>query len=118
MLKSVIVYINAPQQFKDWRALAPKIPLMISLPDTIKTPEALNSFLDTYSPDILDGDHGDYTAAMVAAAKAKGIPVWPDIQSAEEGPQDWAPALQKGFSGLQTDHPALLVQYLKKQGRR
>lgn len=118
MEKSVIVYINAPEQFKDWRALAPEIPLMVSLPDSIKTPEALSRFLETYGPDILDGDHSDYTAAMVAAAKAKGVAVWPDIQSAGEGPQDWGPALQKGFSGLQTDHPKLLVQYLKKNGKR
>lgn len=118
MEKSLIVYINAPQQFKDWRALAPQIPLMLSLPDSIKTPQALTGFLNEYGPDILDGDHSDYTAEMVATANAKGVQVWPDIQSASEGPQDWGPALEKGFTGLQTDHPRLLVQYLQQKGRR
>jgi len=46
------------------------------------------------------------------------LPAWPDIQSKDEGPQDWDQAIAKGFMGLQTDHPAALVKYLKGKGLR
>ena len=75
-------------------------------------------FIDKYHPDLLDGGYSGYTAEMVAMAATLQLPVWPDIQSSGEGPADWDRALQKGLSGLQTDHPAALVKYLKEKKLR
>jgi hypothetical protein len=36
MEKQVLVYINKPQQFIDWRKVAPEMPLMVSLPGGVK----------------------------------------------------------------------------------
>jgi glycerophosphoryl diester phosphodiesterase len=55
---------------------------------------------------------------MVSAAKEMRLTAWPDIQSAGEGPRDWEQALAKGFTGLQTDHPAAIVKFLKEKGFR
>lgn len=118
MEQSVVVYINAEEQFKEWRRVAPAMPLMVSLPDSVKTAQGVTDFLTATGADILDGSYEDYTPGMVKAAADKKIPVCPDIQSHHEGPDEWGPALQKGFSGLQTDHPKLLVEYLKKEGLR
>jgi len=117
MEHQVIVYINSPKQFKNWREVAPAMPLMISLPNTIHTPEALAEFLANAKPDILDGSYSDYTEAMIAIANKMGIPVWPDIQSALEE-KNWEGALKLKFEGLQTDHPKMLVDFLKKKGLR
>jgi glycerophosphoryl diester phosphodiesterase len=65
MEDQVIVYINAPKQFEDWRRVAPHMPLMVSLPGHIHSADSLAGFLEKYHPDILDGDWD--------AAAGKGI---------------------------------------------
>lgn len=117
MEKQVIVYINSPLQYKEWRRVAPSMPLMVSLPNNIKTADALNTFLAATPVALLDGDYSDYTPEMVQAAATAGVPAWPDIQSPGEA-NNWDKALELGFKGLQTDHPAALVSYLKKKGLR
>ncbi|HTI61333.1 glycerophosphodiester phosphodiesterase family protein [Mucilaginibacter sp.] len=117
MEKQVLVYINNPQQFIDWRKVAPGMPLMVSLPGNVKDVDGIKAFIDKVKPDILDGGWKEYTPAMVASAKAMGLTVWPDIQSQNEA-QNWDEALTKGFTGLQTDHPADLVKFLKSKGLR
>ena len=78
----------------------------------------MEDFINKYHPDILDGSYKQYDAGMVKFAAGKNIPIWPDIQSAGEGPSDWDNALAIGLTGLQTDHPAALVKYLKGKGLR
>ncbi len=118
MQHSVIVYINAAHQLVEWKKIAPQIPLMVSLPDSVQSAAQLNNFLDQYKIQLLDGSYKEYTVEMVNAAKAKNIPVWPDIQSATEGPEQWEKAINLGFTGLQTDHPEAMVNYLKNKKRR
>jgi glycerophosphoryl diester phosphodiesterase len=118
MQHSVIVYINAARQLVEWKRVAPQIPLMVSLPDSIQSAPQLNNFLDQYKIHLLDGSYKDYTIEMVNAAKAKNIPVWPDIQSASEGPEQWEKAINVGVTGLQTDHPEEMVNFLKNKKRR
>ena len=117
MEKQVIVYINTPFQYQEWRRLVPSMPVMLSLPDNIKNEDDLKTFLAKYPLELLDGDYSDYTAAMVKTAAAEGKKTWPDIQSPNED-RNWDKALELGFKGLQTDHPKALIEYLKKKGLR
>ena len=117
MEKEIIVYINEPQQFIDWRKVAPKMPLMISLPKAITTALQMDSLLQKYPVDILDGNYIDYTTTTVAAAKQRGILIWPDIQSTNET-NNWEKAITIGLTGLQTDHPKALIDFLKEKGIR
>ena len=117
MQNQVIVYINSAFQYKEWKRLAPVMPLMVSLPGNIKSIEALQNFLEENPVALLDGDYSNYTAAMIEAANLKGVPVWPDIQSAVES-DNWDKAIANGFKGLQTDHPKQLIDYLKEKGLR
>lgn len=118
MERQVVVYINAPLQFTGWRNAAPAMPLMVSLPRTVRDTATLNAFLDKYHPEVLDGNFDEYTPEMVQAAKEKGYLVLPDIQRAGEGPVLWEQAVQKGIRALQTDHPGDLVAWLKEKGLR
>lgn len=118
MQKEVIVYINAPHQFNEWRKAAPAVPLMVSLPSSIRSADSLTAFLNKYHPDVLDGDFDEYTPEMIRAAAALGVMVLPDIQRPGENAGLWEVALQKGLQGLQTDHPGDLVDYLKTKGIR
>jgi glycerophosphoryl diester phosphodiesterase len=117
MEKQVIVYINSPLQYKEWRKLVPSMSVMLSLPDSIKNADQLKTFLAKYPLELLDGDYSGYNTEIVNAAIAAGKTAWPDIQSADED-RNWDKALELGFKGLQTDHPKALVEYLKKKGLR
>lgn len=117
MEKQIIVYINTPLQYKEWRSLVPEMPLMLSLPNNVKTAENLSSFFAKTPVALLDGDYTDYNTAVLEAAAKAGVPAWPDIQSDDED-KNWDKALEMGFKGLQTDHPAALIAYLKKKGLR
>ena len=118
MEKQVLVYINGAQQIIDWKSVDPAMPLMLSMPNSAKDTEGMKTFINQAKPDLLDGGWAAYNNEMVATAKSMGIPVWPDIQSRDEGPQVWEQAIAKGFTGLQTDHPAALVKFLKEKGLR
>ena len=117
MEKQIIVYINSPAQYTEWRKRFPTIPLMLSLPENVKTEEQLHQFLKETPVDLLDGDYSDYMPVVLSAATKAGINVWPDIQGKDEE-KNWNFALEMGFKGLQTDHPAALIGYLKKKGLR
>jgi glycerophosphoryl diester phosphodiesterase len=118
MEKEVLVYINKPSQFTDWRKTHPEMPLMVSLPDSVKDAEAMLKFINTYHPDVLDGNYTEYTGQMVAAAKMIGLPVWPDVQGPHESTEVWDKAIAMGLKGMQTDNPPALVKYLKQKGLR
>lgn len=117
MEKQVLVYINAIQQFIDWRHVAPDMPLMFSMPNSVKDVEGMKTFINQVKPDILDGAWKEYTKEMVQFATVQNIPVWPDIQSKDEN-QNWDAAIELGLKGLQTDHPAALIKYLEDKGSR
>ncbi|WP_158795326.1 glycerophosphodiester phosphodiesterase family protein [Pedobacter sp. L105] len=118
MQKQVLVYINSPEQYTGWRKVAPAMPLMLSLPDEVHNLDGMKDFLTHYHPDILDGSYQQYNPEMVIFAERNHLPVWPDIQSEGEGPADWNKALATGLKGLQTDHPAALIKFLKEKALR
>ncbi|WP_063828435.1 glycerophosphodiester phosphodiesterase family protein [Runella zeae] len=115
MEKQVVVYINKIPQYKQWRSIAPQIPLMTSLTEAINTPEKLGFFLGQAKLEVLDNisDQG-----MLEVAHRNGIAVWLDVQNPSEGPEMWQSALQKGVDGVQTDHPEDLVKYLNENKLR
>lgn len=118
MENNVVVYINEPHQFEEWGTIAPNMPLMISLPKEVKTATEMNEVLHTFDIDILDGDYTEYNAETVAAATKKHIPIWADVQSKDEGPEQWNAALKLGLAGLQSDHPKHLIDFLIRSGIR
>lgn len=118
MEKQVLIYINKPSQYIDWRKTDLSMPLMISLPDNVKNTEALKRFVNQCHPDVLDGDYSGYDSQMVTYANSINLPAWPDAQSATEGPAVWDKAIATGLKGLQTDNPGRLAKYLAEKGLR
>ena len=117
MEHQLIVYINSPLQYRQWRELVPSMPLMLSLPGNVKNENELKSFLGEHTLELLDGDYSDYTRGMLNYLNKAGKIVWPDIQSPGEA-NNWEKALETGFKGLQTDHPEELINFLKNRGLR
>ena len=119
MENQVVVYLNAPQQYYKWRAAAPDMPLMVSLPGSVKKDtSSMKDFLGKARVEILDGDYTEYTADMVNVANRLGYLVLPDIQGSKEGPELWSIPIGMGIRALQTDHPVDLIHYLEEQHLR
>jgi len=118
MEHQVLIYINKASQVTDWRKTYPIMPLMFSLPDSVKDVESMKKVIALYRPDILDGNWNTYTPEMLQLAASLQIPVWPDIQGPGEGPETWDKAIALGLKGLQTDNPPALIKYLEGKGLR
>ncbi|HRO45176.1 glycerophosphodiester phosphodiesterase family protein [Agriterribacter sp.] len=115
MEKQVVVYVNKIPQYREWRKTAPGMPLITSVIEEVKNKEQLTFFLGQGTIEVLDNV---YDREMVATANDNGVAVWLDVQSGDEGADDWNQALQKGIQGIQTDHPEALIAYLNKSGLR
>ena len=118
MIESMVVYINNEDQYKSWRRLAPQVPLIVSLPDSVTSSNTLSHFLDKVDAEILDGHFSRYTPAMVKVASKRGRIIWADIQQKNENSELWEQAIETRLHGLQTDNPLSLIQYLKSKGLR
>lgn len=115
MDRQVAVYVNSIPQYKEWRKIAPGVPVIASAIEEVKTKEELAFFLDQANLEVLDNI---YDKDMVSAANDAGVAVWLDVESNTENESDWNEALQKGIQGIQTDHPKELITYLNKNGLR
>ena len=58
-------------------------------------------------------DKDDFTDDVIAAAKRLNVRVYVDRLWTADKPEFWQDALKRGAAGIQTDHPAELVQYLR-----
>lgn len=101
-----------------WRQIAPELPLMVSPRPADLEGEGLKELRSRCPVEILDGGAGTYTTASVRAVQALGYQVWIDIQDPAEDEAYWRRLLALGTDGLQSDHPAELVAFLKREGRR
>lgn len=110
MEHQIVIYINSEEQYHKWREVAPRVPLMASLPKDVTNEEQLKTFMNTIYVEVLDNVSNP---EFVKFARARCVFVWLDVQNPAEGPASWNEALRKGVHGLQTDKPADLVAYMR-----
>jgi glycerophosphoryl diester phosphodiesterase len=115
--RQILIY-DEVESIPEWHQVAPELPLIVSPPESIKTPAGLVEFVKQSRVEVLDGSWDFYTKEMVEAAQAGGARVWPDIQDGRENAEYFAKVMARGFSGAQSDHPHDLIEWLKSQNRR
>jgi glycerophosphoryl diester phosphodiesterase len=115
MEHQIVVYINKPEQYPQWRQVAPQMPLMASLPRNTTTPAQFEAFMASTPVSVLDNVTD---TALLAAVNHRGVAVWLDVEGPNESPAVWDAVIRKGVQGMQTDHPNALVPYLLAQGKR
>ncbi len=115
--KQILVYDDA-ESVEEWHRVAPELPLIVSPPQSARTPQQLANFASRLGIEVLDGSWQGYSLEMVAAAQKAGVRVWPDIQSAQEDSTYFEKVMNLGFTGVQTDHPEELIRWLTQEGRR
>lgn len=114
MEHQIVVYLNKKEQYGQWRKAAPHIPLMASLREN-ESLEQWEKLLEKKPINIVDNA---YNATKVKFLHQRGITVWLDVESKDEGPAQWNKTIKMGTDGLQTDHPERLIAYLKMKRLR
>ena len=114
MENNVVVYLNKEDQYGQWKKVAPRIPLMASLPENMDISQ-LKNLLDKTPLEVVDNAYSSDKLNLMHKMK---IAVWLDVQSNDESPKTWQPALKDGVSGLQTDHPEKLIKFLEEKKMR
>lgn len=117
LTKQILVY-DVADSVAEWRRVAPELPLIVSPPQSARTPEQLANFASKLGIEVLDGSWKGYSREMVEAAKKVGVRTWPDIQSAQEDAHYFEKVIAVGFTGVQTDHPEELIAWLTQPHRR
>lgn len=107
----VVVY-GDPKYLREVGMLSPKMRLM---PEA-RNPTALRTLIDTLALKVTAFDAGDFNDETIRVAREANVDIYVDRLGAADNPSGWQDAVDRGAAGIQTDHPAELVQYLKSKG--
>jgi len=114
MTGSVVVY-NRVAELKEWKRIAPEVPVMPSLPDPFQREGGVAAFLKVLPAEVLDGGLGDWTLERVDEAHREGVQVYVDCLGLHDNAPWHRRALEMGVDGIQTDRPDLLIEALRKR---
>jgi len=111
MRDRVVVY-GGLDCLREWKRVAPDIPVMLGPDDEHRSAEGLRLILDQLPVEVFDGGANEWTAELVSAAHDLGALVYAD----NLGPldrDDWhRRSIRIGVDGIQTDHPDALLRLL------
>jgi glycerophosphoryl diester phosphodiesterase len=84
-------------------------------------PEAVNEDLAAYlvsklSLQVLAFDAGDFNLTTIQIARKANALVYVDRLGSSDNPEAWSKAIEMGANGIQSNHPAELVQFLRSRG--
>lgn len=111
---SVVVYAGT-EALREWKRLAPEIPVMPSLPTEYRVEGGVQRFLASHPADVLDGHLLQWNADLLRQAAAAGVPVYVDIMGPTDREEGYTRALELGVQGIQTDYPDRLLAMLKQR---
>jgi glycerophosphoryl diester phosphodiesterase len=114
MLRDVVIY-GSEEQLRAVKRLRPKVWIMPDHPGTI---EGIMALARSLKPETMDGNLRDWTKEQVEAAHRAGAQVWVDNLGENDDEAGFRRALDMDVDAIQTDHPDLLLKYLKARGRR
>jgi glycerophosphoryl diester phosphodiesterase len=80
--------------------------------------QLLSKCLQELQPAVIAFDRRDFADDIIQLALAAGKGVFVDRLGGDDHPAAWANAVQRGATGIQTDHPAELLASLQALGRR
>jgi glycerophosphoryl diester phosphodiesterase len=111
MLKNVVIYGDSGF-LKDVLALEPSL---LAMPEAGNAAR-LEKLVSNLNLRIAAFDKGDFKDDVIAGAKRLKIKIYVDRLWDADKPEFWQDAVDRGAHGIQTDHPAALVEYLRSHG--
>ena len=113
MQDHVVIYGGA-KYLKEVSALRPKMKVM---PEA-GNPATLQALLEALPLKVAAFGAGDFNDETIAVARQAKLDIYVDRLGAADNQSSWQDAVDRGATGIQTDHPAELVAYLKAKGYR
>ena len=108
MQGNVVVY--APPVFlKSLLSLQPEIKRM---PDAVNADTLRNNLMEL-RPSVIAFNQQDFLIELIAAAKSAHTGIFVDRLGEHDNSEAWQDAIQRGATGIQTDKPGELVQFLR-----
>jgi glycerophosphoryl diester phosphodiesterase len=107
----VVVYGSAGLH-RDIRRLNPGIGIM---PEAGSV-ETVRRLIGELKPPVIAFDARDFQEEVIAVVRAAKLDLFVDRLGAADTPQSWEDAVRRGATGIQSDHPAELVQFLRAKG--
>ena len=111
MPEHVVIYGGAAF-LKEVSSLRPALKVM---PEA-STVENLKSLLDAMPLKVVAFDARDFLDPVIAIARKVRADVYVDRLGPADNQASWQDAIDRGATGIQTDHPAQLVAYLSSKG--
>lgn len=110
MSDKVVIY-GGSGFLKHVRELRPALKVMPEADDAA-TLEKLEAELH---PQVVAFDAGDFKEDVIAIARKSNNEIYVDRLWTADNPANWQDAIDRGAAGIQTDHPAELVVYLRSR---
>lgn len=111
MLGKVVVYGGIPL-LKQIAALHPEVR---GMPEAVN-PEVLRTAIQALRPRVIAFYARDFTDELIAMARDTGAGIYVDRLGPADTPEVWQDAIDRGATGIQTDRPAALLEYLRAKG--
>ena len=110
MQDKIVVY-GGYQYLKDVAALRPKVKVM---PESVSV-AACKKLVDEFHPKVIAFNARDFTDDVIAVAKDAKADIYVDRFGDADTPAGWQDAIDRGATGIQTNKPAELVEYLRSR---
>ncbi len=111
VMQDKIVVYGGYQYLRDVAALRPKIKVM---PESVSV-AACKKLVDEFHPKVIAFDAGDFTDDVIAVAKDAKADIYVDRFGDADTPAGWQDAIDRGATGIQTNKPLELVEYLRSR---
>ncbi|QDU80389.1 Glycerophosphoryl diester phosphodiesterase [Polystyrenella longa] len=113
MIEQTIVYCYSAKTVKAYKQHAPQIRVMMGHPDT---EEKLKQIMRDVKPETLDGNLSDWTDQQAELARELGAELWFDCLGDSDNKMGWERGLILKATGIQSDRPNELIEFLKTKG--
>ena len=111
MADKVVIYGDA-FFLQGVQALRPSLKVMPEADDAA----TLKKLFSTLNPPVIAFDAGDFKDDVIAIAKQAHAEIYVDRLGPADHAANWQDAIDRGATGIQTDRPAELVDYLRSRG--
>ena len=112
MLSHTVIFGYRPEFFEGVAKLNPDAWIMPEAKDE----DHLQNLLHEFQLKFVAFDAGDFKEPMISMTKQAGVKIYVDRLGKADNPEAWQAAIDLGADGIQTDHPAALLKYLRDHG--
>jgi glycerophosphoryl diester phosphodiesterase len=113
MADHVVIYTGLSEG-KEIQRLNPKLKVM---PEA-GTVESAKHLIERLHPQVMAFDARDFKPEIIKVVKDANAQIYVDRLGPADNPASWQSAIDAGADGIQTDHPAEVVKYLREKGYR